>query len=435
MAGVPSNKLFKLPGWPRGVDNIAREDAVDLRSLREALNVDIDAQGKVYRRQGAELVAPVAGLHSLFAEPRFPLMLAAAPGQLLSFDSTLTQTAIAPLTVDEPVSYASVTTSVYFSNGVDRGQVSSTGVVRDWAPTSPSGQPDAIAFGGAGGLDAGLYQVAITFVDDYGRESGAAHAVVVDVAEGQGILLTNFPAAGPDTAVVRIYCSPANGDALLLVQEFPVGLAQFLIGRHTPGRRLETQFLEPLPAGDIVRAHGARLHVARGNMHLWSEALNYGLYRPSSNYTRYESKLLMIEPAGQAENSGMFVGTASRTYFVSGPAPANWRRIIASPTGVVPGSATQVDAAEFGIDGVTGMLPLWLSTDGQLTLGLSTGQTVQLHDKHYAAFADAERASIAMRTYRGMTHVVATLRGGTVAGLRATDNAEAEVWKNGVRVG
>lgn len=436
MARVPDSALIKFAGWTQGVDNLSREDSVRAQRLRAGVNIDIDPEGKVTRRPGRELADAAPGLHSLYSIPRFPLMLAATPTELRSYDRNLTVASLATLNTDAPVSYASVSSWVYYTNGRERGQVFADGVRRDWAPEFPGGQPFVTEYSSAGGLAAGKYQVAITFMDVYGRESGATLAVELEIAAGSGLLLTAFPlAADPDTQTIRIYATPPNGDVLYFVQDLPIGTTQFLLGAHTPGAALDKQFLSPMPAGQIVRSYGGRLHVAVGNMHLWSEAMMYGMYKRHGSYARYEQDITMMEPAGEADASGMFVGTASRVYFLTGPDPKNWQRVIASPAGAVLGSSLLVDSAEFEIKGVQGLLPLWMSTTGQLTLGLPSGQVLELHADRYSGPQDAEHASLAVRHLNGAAHVIAALRGGQVAtGMRARDTVEAEVWKNGVRI-
>lgn len=436
MAGVPPKSLVSFPGWPQGIDNKSREDAVPGNRLRAAFNVDIDAQGKTTRRQGFALADALPGAHSVFASERYNLMLVATHNALYGYDPQLTRQQLATLTTDAPLSCATVADKVYYSNGRDTGMLAANGERREWAPEAPGGQPTLAVNTAAGGLDAGKYQVAITFLDAYGRESGATLAAEIDVEQGQGIALSNFPVpASADIEYVRIYCSPPNGDMMYLAQDIPVVVTQFLLGRHRPGRPLDKQFLSQMPACSIVRAYGGRLYGAVGRVLVWSESLMYGMYRQSENWRAFESDITMIEPAGEAEGSGLFVATADRTYFVASPSVSTAQRTLAATTGVVPNSSLQVETESFALRGVAGVRPIWLDADGVLTLGLDGGQVLRLHDKWYGGPADAEHATLAFRNYRGASHIVAALRGGNAAtGMRASDTAEVEVWKGGVRI-
>jgi hypothetical protein len=444
MAGIPSQALATFDGWPQGINNRAKEEVVPSRALRAAVNVDLDADGKPQRRPGFELALPLAGLHSLWAHDRFALMLGVQGGTLVGMDFAEDAQVIgdALLTPDAPMSYDLIAGAVYYSNGTDCGTVQQDGSVRAWATEQPAGPPNAVPNAGAGGLVAGTYQVAITFLDVDGRESAASFPVEVDVAQGQGILLSQFPAAvDPRTALVRVYCSKPNGGPLYYVQDLPVGLASFLLGAHQSGKMLDRLFLATMPAGQIVRGHGGRQFVAVRNRLLWSEALMYGLYKPHENWVTHDGDVTLVETAGEAQGAGLFVATAAgqgkgagRTYFLTGPDPKNWQRVIAYPHGAVPGSARQFEASALGIDGTSGLLPVWLSDHGQFVVGLPSGAVLQLHADRYVAPKGAEHASLALREVDGMRHLIATLRGGQVSGLAAVDVAEAEVWKDGKRI-
>ncbi len=444
MAGVPDDDLVTMAGWPLGIDNRSKETAIPsdengrVLALRAARNVDLDAAGKPKSRPAAGLAVAMLGLHSLYASDRYPLMFGVHDGALVGFDESLEASTLHAGLLrpdpDTPMSYDVAAGVAFYSNGVDCGMVDALERRRPWAAETPAGPPQVDAYSGAGGLRAGSYQVAITYLEAGGRESAASPAVEVQVAEGEGIRLTSIPVpADAEVTQIRVYCSPANGDLLYAAQDIPPGLATYLLGAHQPGRALDTMFLSPMPAGQIVRTYGARLHVADRNLHRWSEAMRYGLGKLHHNYARYDSDITLLEPVGQAEGSGLFVAAGKRTYYLSGPEPTNWQRVIAHPHGAVPGSAQQVEASRLGFD-VKGLVPLWLTTEGQFVVGLPGGTVAKLHADRYAAPAGAQRASVAMRDLDGMRHLIATLQGGHTSGLSAQDSAVAEVWKDGVRI-
>lgn len=443
MAGVRSSELAGLDGFPLGINNRAKEESVPNGALRAAKNVDIDADGKPSRRPGATLARAASGLHSLWAHDRFPYMLGVHDADIVLIDAaeTITPLGFSLTKPDAPMSFDLLAGAVYASNGTDQVQVREDGSFRAWAAECPGGQPQVTVQAGQGGLAAGTYQVAVTFIDEHGREGGATLPVEVEVEAGDGLLLSSFPvAADPSTTWVRIYCSKPNGEPLYKVQDIPVAMSSFLLGAHQPGAILDKLLLTPLPAGHIVRGHNGRQLVADGNLMLWSPALTYGLTLRHRAYHRYDAPMTLMEPAGEAEGSGLFVATAAgngksagRTYYLTGPDPQNWQRVIAYPQGAVPGSATKVDAKALGLQG--GVVPVWLADNGQLVVGLPGGQVIELHADRYVAPAKADRASIALREFNGMRHLIATLRGGEVSGLAATDLAVAEVWKNGVQIG
>ena len=443
MAGVRDSELLRFEGWPRGINNRAAEEAVPPDALRAAKNFDLDDAGKPRRRPGPVLAQAAAGLHSLWAHDRFNLMLGVQGGDIVAFDTAEEMQALGAALErpDQPMSYDVIAGAVFASNGWDKTQIQADGSLRPWAAECPGGQPMAAVSAGVGGLHAGTYQVAVTFIDVDGREGGASLPVETEVAAGDGITLTNFPVAvDPRTAMMRVYASHPEGETLYAVQDLALGTSSYLLGVHTPGAALDRLFLTPMPAGQIVRGHAGRQLVASGRLLLWSPALTYGLTLRHKAYQRYDAEITLMEPAGQAEGSGLFVATAAgdgkragRTYYLTGPDPQNWQRVIAYPHGAVRGSATQIDAQALGLQ-QSGLVPVWLTDNGQFVIGTQGGQVIELHADRYVAPHHADHASIALREYRGVRHLIATMKGGQVSGMAAVDLAEAEVWKNGVRI-
>lgn len=442
MAGVRSDELITHQGWPLGVVNVGREDSVPAGALREAVNVDVDGAGKISRRPGATEVSDTP-THSAWAHPLFPYLLAIQDGDVVAMDE-LEQ--INPLGIglenpELPGSFALVAGLAYFTNGRAQAAIGPDLSVRSWWAECPLGQPSVTVQAGVGGLTRGTYQVAMTFVDLDGREGGSTLPVEVVVPkDGDGLLLSNFPAAqDPRTALVRIYRTKPDGTELYRAMEIPAGMSTVLLGNGELTARLDTLMLVPMPPGQIVRAGGGRLLVAQGRALYYSEALMYGLMR-ADNYTLHEGEITLVEPVGNAESLGWYVSAApapgkssGRTYYLAGPDPRNWPRVIAHPHAAVRGASAQVEASSLGFE-LSGTVPVWLTDGGQLVAGLPGGQVVDLHAGRYVAPEHASAGAISLREYGGLRHLIATVRGGIKSGLAASDQAEAEVWKNGVRI-
>ena len=443
MAGVKNDALQRLMGFPQGLDNLSAETELPIGkagqggqvkgSLRVAENVDLDDLGKVSSRDGYTLVAALAGIHSAWSTPGFGKMLAVYNGNLVSFDETETRTTVCALTSNLPMSYALFSGWVYYSNGFDSGRVNEDNVRQEWALVPPLAPPTLAAHATVGGLDAGTYQVAATFIGDDGRESGACEIDQVDVVQGGGITLTNVPnTSDADGAYVRIYASKANGSVLYKVRDLPLGTSTFLIGVHESGRQLETMFHEPLPAGHIVRFHNGRQFVFRDRAVYWSEALYPGQGRLQANYVAFDKRGDMIEGAGEGQGAVLYIAAGKRTYQMSGADPKQWQRRIAHPHGAVPGSSTRADASALGVEGV-GTVPYWLDANGQFVSGPLAG-VQQLHQDRYAAPSGVTRASSVFQEVAGARRLLSVLQGGITNPLGVTDTAEAEVWRDGVRV-
>lgn len=441
--GVKDAALERLLGWPQGLDNLSAEDQLPIGtrtrdgrtigSLRVAENVDIDAKGKVASRAGYSLISALAGIHSLWADPSFPYMLAVYNGSLVMFDTNEVRTTVVTLSAPaEPMSYAVHAGWVYYSNSFDSGRFDGDRR-QDWAIFPPLGMPVLTLQPTVGGLDAGMYQIATTYFDNDGRESGASEYDQLEVPAGGGILLSAIPqSADPDVSSIRVYASKANGKVAYSVRDLPAGTATFLLGAGQRGKALETEFQEPLPAGHIVRFHNGRQYVMRGKDLYWSEALHPGQGKLQANYLRFAARGDLVEGVGEGPQAALYVAAGQRTYLLSGADPEKWNRRIAHPHGAVPGSSLMIDNTD--TDGESsGRVPFWLDTDGQFLIGTPAG-VKPLHKDQYAAPTGVERASTVMRHSGGTRHLISVLQGGQASGLAVTDTADAEVWRDGVRL-
>ena len=126
---------------------------------------------------------------------------------------------------------------VYWSDTNAVGIVTATGT-EAWGLSVP-GWPTATAQT-TGGLDAGTYQLVLTYRSDSGVESGAAQARLVAVPEAGGLLLTHLPTAGRARSV---YLSGANGDVLHWHADIPAAQTRGHSGRSPRGKMLDTCLL------------------------------------------------------------------------------------------------------------------------------------------------------------------------------------------------
>lgn len=431
---VDKRELIKFNNFSKGVHNVALENSLPPDALRTALNVDIDDAGKMRRRKGYSLVVPTAGLHSLYQPVENTTIGVDATG-LVSIDTTIQKTTLTALSrVDLPMYFDRTDNDIFYSNGTDIGRVSIEGdEAFSISAPQPAGQPNATVAVGIGGLNGGLYQVAITFLDASGRESGSTLALEIDAPEGSGIRLTDWPEM-TGVAYVNIYMTSENGDVLYLADTIAPTTAPYLLGRRTLGRVLDKQFLHPMPAGIHVCVHNGRLFTAKNNVKSWSESLTYGLTKPSTNWATYgKDKITLIASSGSADSAIMYIASNERTYRIVGADPKDWKRAIVHPYGAVPGSLTYVQPDVIGVEQDT-RVPVWQDTAGSLIAGLATGVILQLHKDVYAANIDAEQGCTALVYRDGIQQILATALGGTGNGIRAIDSVEATVYANGVRV-
>lgn len=427
MAGVRDSQLTKRGPWPLGVDNTSQEgelptDEFGARpiALREAVNVDLSAGGRPRRRKGRTRVAAGDLVHSLWSAPQLEFALLVDGGMLKAMRGDESFVDLEVEMGNLPISYALVNDRVYACNQVAGCIVDQGLQAWSWAPEQPAGQPTLVA--GDGTLPAGQYQVAVTFSDMLGRESGSTLAAVIDLPDNGAIALYDMPV--PTAGLVNVYCTGPNDQVLRLYGSMSAWADGLSINGPATGRPLTTQFLQPMPTGDIVRFGHGRLWVARGNELFWSEPLRFGLYHPAKNRMRFNAPIDLLEPTGDGTaGAGVYVAAGSHTYWYGDADPAKWTQAIAAHTGAIPGSSLVVGGTSVGRD-TDAPVPIWLTRHGKLVVGVG-GAAIEIPNK--AVTDSAQRAAPLLREQNGDTHYVAALKAPQKQGLAVTDVAVAHV--------
>lgn len=434
MAGVRDDDLRGAGPWRLGIVNATKEDrmprAEDGRVLgfREGDNVDLDATGVPRRRRGQERFYEAQLAHSLWTDDSFPFGLFVDDGQLHAVDGAGGVEALGIEVGAAPLSYALIGDRVYYTNRTRCGLIDMALQRHEWHPETPDGQP-ALALASDVSLTPGLYQVAVTFIDALGRESGTSQAAAIDVPEGRGILVTGIPQPAVATRVV-VFVTDPNDQVLRQHSVLPAGVTSLVIGTEAQGRKLETQFLKPLPAGQGVGLYNGRQFVASGRTLRWSPPLRYGLTDPVRNVLRFADDIDLFAPTATGAASGVFVAAGKRTYFFTGADPSQWVLNIRKSTGAIPGSLCRVPGNALFPDGDTEDVPVWISSDGQVCVGRQAG-VIQSLKQGLTVVDGAERAATLFREGDGLQQYVAALRGARPQGLAVRDHAAAHVIYDG----
>lgn len=424
---------FQLSGW-LGVNNVADETNIPKQQLREAVNVDINSGGTVLRRDGYTNVVNAPGTNQIWSGVLFPYLLHVHNGAIKALDANLnTAATITTLTSSEPVSFWEVNGNVFFSDDSSIGLITSDLELLPVYTTNPSQQPAVTTVSGSGGLPAGNYQLAMTYLDILGRESGTDIARQGAVLEGGGLQLT-FPAAPSDAVLKRVYLSYADGEDLFMVGQFPANIGSALVGATHRSAKLHTQFFVPMQAGHIIRSLNARLLIAHHNIITFSETLRYGQMSPDDNYLTFKGRVRMLEPVSEATNgTGVYVSDDKRTYFLGGAEPAKFVQVVAYPYPAVEGTSVQVPGSYFGLS-VTTLVPYWLATNGVFCIGQPDGSVLPMSET-YALAPKAQNGTSFIRDISGVRQILTNLNGlGGAQVAAASDSAVARVERNGVVV-
>jgi len=433
MAIPTERELVPRGPWPEGANNVAREDSIPSGQFRSGINVDVYPGGKLRRRRGQALSTAQAGSRCAWSDGHYALFRAA--GSLYRFVPGQTPLLLCSgLQIDADMAYCSVNQYIYVSDGAQALRVDTqSNAVRAWGLPTPLGQPTLTATAN-GGLDAGTYQVAITYLDASKEESGSTLSTQVDVVQGGGIALSAFPPAPADVAAVNIYLTQANQVEMCLYATVPYNVSSVQLFRDNFGRPLQTQFLSPLPAGNDAAFTLGRLFVAIGNSVCWSEAQRYGLFSAEFNYVSYAAPVVLLAAtAPGAQSQGLFVATTARTYFLQGTAPGQFNSILAYTAGAVPGTMTMISGSYFEADGVPNVpVPVWVSTVGTVCIGMPDGTVRPLTEGRFA-MAVGERGSAIFRELDGVRQALFTMRPPTATSpLAATDSLTITRVKNGL---
>jgi hypothetical protein len=428
---VHSPDDITLDGWPEGVNNVRSLTDLGRRALRAGVNVDIPVSGRPRRRHGYASVQ-AGNAHSLWAPEGWPYALLVIDGQLCKLEAAGDAETVTPL-LASPTSnrwrYCVQNDAVHASNGVDTARIDMAGALSAWGVDAPSGQPLVAAPAGLG-LDAGRYQVAVTFVAPDGEESGTGRAANVAVPQDGGIALSAIPQPLSGTGSIRVYCSPPDGDALYHVATVPAGtLAHTITRSQPPGRMLETQFCDRVPPSSFLCSYRGRIYFAIGDTLYYTLALRFGLFRVHQGYFRFPHRITGVA----AVADGLYVGTQRMAYFLAGSDPKDMTQRPVDAFGVVENTLQALRGATFGVPVSSQELAaVWWSANGLLLRGGASGAVTPI-TKGRLALPSFATGSLLHREQDQVQQLVSVLRSAEHGSpLAARDAATVSVVRNGV---
>ena len=372
--------------------------------LRNAVNVDLTAAGTLQRRKGSALTQAGTDCHSLWSDGKTAFYVDG--DTLYQYPRTALRTGFVP---GRRVSWCKTPTGdVIWSNGTVMERIRA-GASSPPGLAVPNPAPTVTAASG-GGLNAGVYQVAITATNADGEESGATWPIQVAVPEGGRIEVSGLPGT-----LVNIYVSPLNGDALYLTASTTAS-SYIIPVMGAQGVQCPTLNLRPLPAGRFVREYHGRLLVADAAGIYYSEPWAYGLYNPLRGYIPLAG-ITLLEP-GQ---TGVYVATADKTYWLSGLDVDQIERMVELlPYGAVEGGATRIENSND---------VAWFSARG-LVIGTQDGQVKNVQEAN-VAIEGGRTAATLYREQDGMRQFIASVRNPGETKAACSDFMDAEVIRKG----
>ncbi|EIK96052.1 hypothetical protein PMM47T1_13870 [Pseudomonas sp. M47T1] len=397
--------------WPNGIDNRSNWRAVPGGSLRDSVNVDPLPTGHLNLRSGYELAVEGTALRGALAVGRFILLADGTSLRAFNVDTNTTTTLatiagagrfVGDLFNDE-LFFCTENQTLRFKDGV----------LRDWGVTTVSNQP--VPTIGTGGLLAGEYQCAVTFVDAYGDEGGTVNPLVITVTDGASLDFT-LPTP-PSGGAVRLYVGPPQASTLFLQYEGSGTFSCSTVAQDTA--RLETDLMRsPVVADFVARLNGV-IAQAEGKVLWLSAPLRPHLREAGRRFFQFAAD---IDGVVAAEN-GLFV-LADQTYFISGVETDDPSQVTVFPHGGVRGSMVETPDNH-----AAWMTPYGLAkTTGQrLAPGSGTGMAALISAARFLPEPATSGASGVLEL-NGNQLVVSTMhRAEGDNPLRTSDYYEAEI--------
>lgn len=414
---MPAPNPVNIAGFPKGMTNLGAPYALPEGTCRNAVNVDFDDVGKSRLRKGSTLKYAAADCDSLWSNGSITLFREGQYLKELLRDTSgayTARTVRSGLTPGYRIAFLDVNGEVYWSNGIAAGRIRA-GVDGPWGVQRPPSQP-ALTAQTVGGMFAGDYQVAITYLATDGEESGTGLAATVTVAAGGGIGLSAIPQPQL-AATIRVYCSMADGDVLYRYGDYPAGTGTIVLGAFQSDLALETQLGAPPPPGTGLELYNGRIYIAQGAV-LWpTEPFRHGLYRPHESFFPFSDEIRMHA----AVSDGLYVATAARTHFLSGIDTEGLRIREVLPYGAPAGVARRLPETD---------RIAWFSHRGWV-LGGPGGVVKNLMEERNAV-AQFARAATLYRESGGLKQLIAIAQEGEPPAGQATDYTDYEIARHGV---
>ena len=384
--------------WAAGTNNIAKPERLPDGAVAGAINVDPTVGGKFEIRTGFERVLAGDTVRGLFAAG--DLLVLVDGDKLKVYDpATDSATQLDTISPSGPVAATYLNDSLYLNTMYESLRFDGQALA-SWAVPAPSFDLEQVP----GNLPAGLYKIAVTAIEN-GVESGAL-PVIVRLSGDQDLRVLCS-----DARECRVYSSVADGKTLYM-QGFPLAGALRLNYIADDSLRLDTAELDRLPFCDRLSTHNSLIIGSRGRYLYHTEPMWPHLHNPVTGFMQFGAEVVMHASVG----AGLFVGTVSKTYYITGIGTDEVRQSEVLGIGAVPGSAVDLPDGRVA----------WFTQYGQ-AIGSAGGAVELLNRASYAPDIGTIGAAGVLE-HNGNQMVVTNIRGELQGNrLQARDYADLEV--------
>ena len=411
-------KPVNLAEFTLGMDQLSNETSLPRGACRDALNVEFDIYGNFRSRSGWTAAGAMTGAHSLWGALDGTFGLFAQDDKLkrlvVNAGLPMVATIMSGLSPSTRMSFHEHADQVFFTNGRDLGVVgrASASLIGIDVPTITGAA--ALDFGS---VPAGKYKVAISYVLPTGEESGLSDIASVELPTQGGIdvFTPAVPGFASGASKLRTYCTPVNGDVLYLAGEYPLRMSgTYDITDLKLSKQADNMNMTRLRGGAIVRGFNGRVMVANGDVLQFSQPFRYGLTKINTDFVRFNSRIVMVEPVVDGVYVGVLEGTV---YFLAGGGPSEFEQRVVSSTRPIPYASSVV---------APGRLPrkiaekndqnavLWLGAMGY-SLGLAGGMVMDIQSDRISLPAYTA-GSTTVLTNAGIKQILSVVESAETAG-------------------
>ena len=285
-------------------------------------NLDIDDHGWLTLRAG--LTSRVATTDGLNVFSGAGLLLVQDQGTIKSVNTGdwSTSNVVTGLNASARVHFHEFDNQVWWTNGTVNGRILSDESAENWGIAIP---PSPTLGTTAGDLPAGVYQVAATYLDGAGVESGAGKASSITLNGSQDITANLTPDS--DAVSVRFYATSADvkGEGGLFwvktvaVGSLPTTIDDVRVSRYA----LRTQHMRGPVAGNGVFSYKGIIGTWVDNWIYVSSGLSPHLFRVGHDIFRFPDDVQAVS----GTESGIFVATTGGLWFLGGETIRNMQSI------------------------------------------------------------------------------------------------------------
>ena len=391
-----------------GVNNRARDASLPVGAARDAVNVDLSLEGRATLRAGQQLVRAGDNVSSLWSDGDRAFfkdgtelfeLLDDELGSILLDDGLVPTRALTYCPVPgRGIAYSDTQTLKRISGAT----------VKPFGLAAPQARP-TLAATATGSLPGGRYQVACSFQDALGEESGLSGLAVIDVPDNGELHVTLPVIVEAAVTSVLIYVTPQNGEQLYLAARLAITTTALSFTTvPDQGRTPVTQFMRCLPAGDLLAFYHGRVY-SHLNGYLSYTAAWSSQYNPLRDFIPFAAPVTLLHPTSY----GMYI-VADQTYLLKGE-PADGQLSVVGPTRAVAGTLALLPDSEEA---------MWFTEQGLAVT--KPGGGLDFIQQDNVEVSGARRGASVYRELDGRKQVIASLQnpslnvGGASAWFTAT---------------